>query len=161
MPTFTWKKHELYSSSTWGKKNMCWSQSQSVYGSREKAGNCTSLLLRPNLVWISLQATPMAKRVSNHAIKAAAAAAARLSVRQIRKWWPPAKTEAKPTMLAINTKKRKISVAALTSKQNRRKRVGQRTCRTILHYYKNDDRFHIKWYIREKMKPLKVPLLVT
>jgi hypothetical protein len=73
----------------------------------------TSLLLRPTLLWISLQATPMAKRVSNHAIKAAAAAAARLSVRQIRKWWVPAKVEAIPTMLAINTKMRKICVAEL------------------------------------------------
>ena len=69
--------------------------------------------MRPYLVWISLQATPMAKRVSVHAIVAAAAAAARLSVRQILKWCAPAKVEAIPTMLATNTNNRKICVAVL------------------------------------------------
>lgn len=89
----------------------------------------TSLLLRPYLVWISLHATPIAKRVSNHAIKAAAAAAARLSVRQIRKWCDPAKVEAKPTILATSTKIRKIDVAVLPAnirKQKVNRRVRKR-----------------------------------
>ena len=73
----------------------------------------TSLLLRPYSVWISLQATPMARRVSNHAINDVAAAAARLSVLHTRTWWAPANTEARPTMLATKANKRNVPVAVL------------------------------------------------
>lgn len=60
----------------------------------------------------------MANRVSNQAMAAAAAAPARDSVRHTRKWWAPAKVEANPTMLAINTNNRKVGVATFPANQS-------------------------------------------
>lgn len=73
----------------------------------------TSLFDRLTPVWISLQATPMANRVSNHAINEVAAAAARVSVRHSRKWWAPANVEAMPTTLAINANVKNADVTLL------------------------------------------------
>lgn len=60
-----------------------------------------------------MQARPMANRVSVHAITAVAAAAAKLSVRQMRTWWSPANTEARPAMHAIKTTGMKMGVTTL------------------------------------------------
>lgn len=71
----------------------------------------TSLLWRfMPPVWISLQATPMARRVRSHATNETAAAAERLSPRHTRTWLVPANTEAKPTMHAIRASGKKVGV---------------------------------------------------
>jgi hypothetical protein len=60
-----------------------------------------------------LHAMPIANSVSNHAINAVAAAAARVSVRHNRKWWAPANDAAIPTTLAIKAIIRNVVVTAL------------------------------------------------
>ncbi len=54
---------------------------------------------------------PIARRVSIHAMREAADAAARLSLRQTRRWWVPVSTEASPTTLAVSAMGRNHSVA--------------------------------------------------
>ncbi len=53
---------------------------------------------------------PIARRVSIHAMREAADAAARLSLRQTRRWWVPVSTEASPTTLAMSAMGRKNGV---------------------------------------------------
>lgn len=71
----------------------------------------------------------MAKRVSNHAIRDVAAAAARLSLRQTRTWCAPARTDARPTMEAINAIGMNTTVTTFPAARHKSIQMAMASCK--------------------------------